>query len=894
MDVGKPDPRAKNSGTDALETKVGSQAEGADSSTLDGGAAVGALTTPPHDADATILGTDPAPAADPGATIEARQIPVSTPSSPSSGAAAAPPAPPADPNATIEAGHVSISTAFSRATGAGGSPKSIGPYTLIKTLGEGGMGQVWLADQTAPVRRQVALKLIKGGMYDDAVIQRFEAERQSLAIMDHPAIAKVFDAGTSDGQPYFVMEYVPGVPVTQYCDKKRLTPRERLKLFIKICEGVQHAHQKAVIHRDLKPSNILISEIDGKPAPHIIDFGIAKAATPGPDQVLLTQIGSFVGTPGYMSPEQADSNVQDIDTRTDVYALGVILYELLAGWLPFDMKTWQGKSLLEILRQIREVEPPRPSVKLKSNPKKLAELAAARSVEPRQLIQQVTGDLDWITMKAIEKDRARRYDSPNALAADIQRYLDDEPVLASPPSATYRAQKFVRRHRVAVLGAAAVGVMLVVLAVSMTVQAVRISRERDRANREAAAATSALDFLTGLFKVSDPSEARGNSITAREILDKGSKQIESSLGAQPEVQSRLMMTIGNVYQSLGLYGPAETLFEKALDTRTRVLGPQNPETLLTEVALATTLRRQGKLADAEKMLRQTLDSQRKAIGADNPDTLLTMVALATDLGEQGRRGEQESLLRQALAIQQRVLGADNPDTLRSMNNLADTLSAEGNYTGAEQLLRQALEIQRKSLGSDHPDTLRTQFNLAAVLNDEGHLSEAESMQRATLESRRRVLGPDHADTLTSMDDLASILQAENRLPEAETLRRETLAEEQKVLGPEHPWTLFTESELANTLSEEGKYAEADKLLRETLEIQRRTLGPESADAAGTEYNLACNAALSGKRDEAIALLTHALSHGLSQDSALHMEEDSDLRSLHGDARFTALVEQAKK
>ena len=860
MDVSKTDPRAKNSGPDALETQTDARPGAADLPTIDGSTAVGAATPPPLGVDA-VLGPAAAPPADPGGTIDADQIRFSSASSFSSGTAK--------------------------------GPTSIGAYKLLKTLGEGGMGQVWLAEQTAPVRRQVALKLIKGGMYDESVIQRFEAERQSLAIMDHPAIAKVFDAGTSDGQPYFVMEYVPGVPVTQYCDRKRMTPHERLKLFIKICEGVQHAHQKAVIHRDLKPSNILISEIDGKPAPHIIDFGIAKASTPGPDQVLLTRIGSFVGTPGYMSPEQTDSDVQDIDTRTDVYALGVILYEMLAGWLPFDVKTWQGKSIHEVLRQVREVDPPRPSVKLKSDPKKLVQLAKARSIEPRRLIHEISGDLDWITMKAIEKDRSRRYDSPNALAADIQRYLDDEPVLASPPSATYRAQKFVRRHRVAVIGAAAVAVMLVVLAVSMMIQAIRISRERDRANREAAAATSALNFLTGLFQVSDPSEARGNSITAREILDKGSKQIESSLGAQPEVQSRLMMTIGGVYQSLGLYGPAQSLFQQALDTRTRVLGPQNPDTLLSEASLAATLRREGKLADAEKMLRQTLDAQTKTIGPDNPDTLLTLVALATDLGEQDRHGEQESLLRQALEKQRRVLGPDNPATLKTMNNLADALRAQGDYSGSEQLLRQALEIQRKSLGADHPDTLRTQFNLAAVLSYEGHLSDAETLQRQTLESRRRVLGPDHADTLTTMDNLASILQAENRYPESEALRRETLAGEQKVLGPEHPWTLFTMSELANTLSVEGKYAEADKILHETLEIQRRTLGPASPAAAGTEYNLACNAALSGKRGEAIALLTQALDHGLPRDDALYMAKDSDLKSLHGDPRFTALVERAQ-
>lgn len=859
--MGKPDHLAKNPRPDALETQLDARPDAAALPTLDGGVAVGALTPPPLDVNSTL-----------GAV----------------------PAPPADPSATIGVQHVSVSAASLRPTETDPSLQVIGPYKLLRTLGEGGMGQVWLAEQTAPVRRQVALKLIKGGMYDQSVIQRFDSERQSLAIMDHPAIAKVFDAGTSNGQPYFVMEYVPGVPVTQYCDEKRLTSRERLKLFTKICEGVQHAHQKAVIHRDLKPSNILISEIDGKAAPHIIDFGIAKATTPGADQTLLTQVGSFVGTPGYMSPEQADSNVQDIDTRADVYALGVILYEMLTGCLPFDVKTWTGKPLHEVLRQIREDDPPRPSVKLKAEIEHSKEAAAARRIEPRQLVSLISGDLDWITMRALEKDRARRYDSPNALAADIQRYLHDEPVLASPPSVMYRTHKFVRRHQIAVLGAVTVGVMLIVLAVSMTVQAIRIGHERDRANREAAAAESVSKFLTGLFKVSDPSEARGNTITAREILDKGSKQIETSLGAQPEVQARLMTTIGTVYESLGLYPQAQPLFEKALDTRKRVLGPKNPDTLLSVADLAVTLRREGQLTEAEKMLRQTLESQRLVIGGENPSTLLTMVDLATTLGEQGRRNEQETLLRQALEAQRRVLGPEHSDTLKSMNDLADTLGAEGNYSGAEELLQQTIEIERRVLGADHPDTLRTMYNLAADLGFDGHLADAEKLQRETLESRRRVLGPDHADTLASMDDLANILQAEHHYPEAEAFRQEAIQVQRRVLGPEHPWTLFSMSELGNTLSVEGRYSEADKLLRETLEIQRRILGADHPDTAGTEYNLACNAALSGKRDEAIALLTDALNHGLSQATAIHMQEDSDLQSLHSDPRFTALIEQAHK
>ncbi len=427
-----------------------------------------------------------------------------------------------------------------------------------------------------------------------------------------------------------------------------------------------------------------------------------------------------------------------------------------------------------MLRQIREDDPPRPSVKLKAEIEDSAEAAAARRIQPRQLVSLISGDLDWITMRALEKDRARRYDSPNALAADIQRYLHDEPVLASPPSVVYRAQKFVRRHKIAVAGAATVGLMLILLAVSMTVQAIRIAHERDRANREAMAAKSVSDFLTGLFKVSDPTEARGNTITAREILDKGSKDIETSLKGQPEVQARLMETIGNVYYSLGLYPQAQPLLEKALDTRKHVLGPENPDTLLSMADLATTLRREGQLTDAEKMLRQTLESQRLVIGPENPSTLSTMVDLATTLGEQGRPTEQEALLRQALAAQRRVLGPEQSDTLKSMNNLADTLGAEGNFSGAEELLRQTLEIERRVLGVDHPDTLRTMYNLAADLGFDGHLAEAEKLQRETLASRLRVLGPDHADTLTSMDSLANILQLEGHLAEAEALHRQTL------------------------------------------------------------------------------------------------------------------------
>jgi eukaryotic-like serine/threonine-protein kinase len=778
----------------------------------------------------------------------------------------------------------------------GDSFNFIGPYRLVELLGEGGMGQVWLAEQALPVRRKVALKLIKGGRYDQSVIQRFESERQSLAIMDHPAIAKVFDAGTTrEGQPFFVMEFVPGSPITQYCDQKRLSTRERLELFIKVCEGVQHAHQKAIIHRDLKPGNIMVTEIDGKAAPHIIDFGIAKATEKQPDsETLVTQVGMLVGTPGYMAPEQTDSSAQDIDTRADVYALGVILYELLTGCLPFNLKQWQKQPLQEVLRQIREDDPPRPSTRLSTEAKAATETAEMRQTEPRQLVSLLEGDLDWITMKALEKDRARRYDSPTALAADIKRHLTDEPVLASPPSASYRAGKFIKRHKVGVLAASTVFLMLIALAVSMTVQALRIARERDRANREAEAAKNVSDFLIGLFNVSDPSQARGNTITAREILDQGANQIETQLTGQPVVQARLLATIGNVYVTLGLYPQAQKLLEKSLELRRHVLGPQHRDTLGTMKELGHTLRLEGRLSESEKLLRETLEGYRRVLGPEDPDTLLCMAELANTIREEGHLPEAEKLRVDTLAAQRRVLGPEHPETLNSMNNLADTLGAEGRMPEAEQLLREALELRSKVLGPDHPETLRTAYNLANYLGYDNHVEEAEKLQRETLALRRRVLGDGHPDTLATMDSLANIFQLETHYAEAEKLRREVLEVRQSVLGPEHPATLFTMNEMANTLSVQGRYKEAEAMLRKTLEIQSRVLGPEHPDTAATKYNLACNAALGGQRNEALAFLRDAIAHGLSPIDSVRMAEDSDLKSLHGDREFEEMVAEAQK
>jgi eukaryotic-like serine/threonine-protein kinase len=429
----------------------------------------------------------------------------------------------------------------------------IGPYHLLELIGEGGMGEVWLAEQRKPVRRRVALKLIKAGMDTREVVLRFESERQALALMDHPAIAKVFDAGsTPEGRPYFVMEYVAGIPITAYCDKHKLTTRQRMELFIQVCEGVQHAHQKAIIHRDLKPSNILVSDVNGKPVPRIIDFGLAKATSQRlTDGSMYTRVGSILGTLEYMSPEQADSGGEDIDTRTDVYSLGVVLYQLLVGALPLELNKLAYE---EMLRRLRDKDVPKPSSRIQTQGGDSAITARNRGTDAPSLTRQLRGDPDAVVLKALEKDRKRRYGSPAELAADLGRYLRNEPVSAHAPSVAYRTRKYIRRHRLGVALAAAAVLLLAGFAMTEAIQLRRITRERDRADRLA-------QFITNMFKVSDPSESRGNTVTAREILDKSSKDIDTGLSNDPELQAQMMYTMGETYLSLGLSPQAQSLFE---------------------------------------------------------------------------------------------------------------------------------------------------------------------------------------------------------------------------------------------------------------------------------------------------------------------------------------------
>jgi non-specific serine/threonine protein kinase/serine/threonine-protein kinase len=729
--------------------------------------------------------------------------------------------------------------------------QKLGPYTLISQIGQGGMGSVWLAQQTAPLQRKVALKLIRWGMYDDTLLRRFEAERQSLAVMDHPSIARVFDAGaTLEGQPYFVMEYVAGVPITDYCDQKKLKISERLKLFIKVCEGVQHAHQKAIIHRDLKPANILVIDVDGTPVPRIIDFGVAKAINRDiTEETVDTGMGNFVGTPGYMSPEQCDPATQDIDTRTDVYSMGVVLYTLLTGSLPFDTSEWKDQPFDEILRRLREEDPVRPSTKVSIDRDTSTAAAEARGTQPKQLVSMLRGDLDWITMKAVEIDRIRRYATPSDLAADIGRHLNNEPVTARPASLSYRMQKYVRRHRYSVAGAGVVIALLMAFALMQNIQLRKTRRERDRADHIA-------EFMVKMFKVSNPSEARGNSVTAREILDEASKGMESGLSKDPEVQSQMMNVMGDVYYNLGLFSQSQSLLEQALAVQRRVFGSDHPETLRTESLLGRTLQKEGHSEQAEKLERETLAVQRRVLGPENRDTLSTMSRLANVLMWMGQASEAESLDRELLETRRRILGPDDPETVGSMDDLAFCLSLEG-----EQ-------------------------------GREADLSESEKLSREALAIKQRILGPEHPDTIASMANLGATLTLEHKLVESEMLTREALEMSDRILGPDHDVTLNSATYLVNTLQLEGRYAEAEKLEAETRAIQQRVLGPDYPATAVSTFNLACLEALQGHRERALSLLREAITHGLRPLQALAIEGD-ELKSLRGDPRYEALVAEVK-
>jgi len=771
----------------------------------------------------------------------------------------------------------------------------IGPFKILQQIGEGGFGVVFEAQQDRPVKRRVALKVIKHGMDTREVIARFEAERQALALMDHPHIARVLDAGaTGSGRPYFVMELVKGEPISSYCDKHALSIGERLKLFEQVCAAVQHAHTKGVIHRDLKPSNVLVSGQDGAAFAKVIDFGIAKATSGRlTDKTLFTELHQMVGTPLYMSPEQAEGST-DIDTRTDIYSLGVLLYELLTGTTPFESDTLRTAPYAEVQRIIREVEPLRPSARLSASATTLSGVATARGMEPRKLTRLVRGELDWIVMKAIEKERARRYETVNGLAMDVHRYLAGQPVLAAPPSKIYRLRKFIRRNKIAVGAALLVAASLFIGIIGFAWQA-RIAQARatelEQVSKFQADMLGQVDptaagillskdvqakFAEALRKA-DAAEADRNAQVdtfakqwqhvnatdaARDLIDRtilkpAVQAIDQQFKDQPVVDAALRQVLADRYAGMGLYEAALPLQQRALESRRRVLGEQNPDTLKSINRLGNLLQDEGKLAEAEPYLREALEKRRRLLGEEHPDTLESINALGVLLAAQGKLDDAEKYYREALAKRRRVLGEEHPGTLEVIANLSALLQAQGKLSEAEPLLREALEKHRRVLGEEHKDTLDLISNMGMLLRAQGKLVEAEPYLRDALEKHRRVLGEEHPNTLGSINNMCVLLQSQGKLSEAEPFCREALEKYRRVLGADHPNTLACIGNLGYVLQSQGKLGEAEPLLHEALAANRRVLGDEHQNTLISTINMASLNVAEGKSAEAIALLMPA-------------------------------------
>ncbi|TNF70627.1 MAG: serine/threonine protein kinase [Acidobacteria bacterium] len=696
---------------------------------------------------------------------------------------------------------------------------------LLQKLGEGGMGEVWEADQTEPVRRRVALKLIKRGMESKEVLARFESERQALALMSHPNIAQVYDAGiTQDGRPYFVMELVKGVPITSYCDTNRLNTNERLELFTQICDGVQHAHHKGVIHRDIKPSNILVKIQDEKPTPKIIDFGVAKATAQRlTERTVFTELGQLIGTPEYMSPEQAEMTGLDIDTRTDVYSLGVVLYELLVGAQPFDAADLRRSGFDEIRRKIREDEPPKPSTRFSGLGETRQSVAARRHSDPTALIRRLQGDLDWITMKALEKDRTRRYGSPAELAADVGRHLRDEPVIAGPPSTLYRARKFIARHRLGVGATGLLVLLLVAFTVAISVQSVQVARERDRAEIEAAKALAFKQFVEQTLLSADPEEGLGLDVTVAEALDAAVGRLEELFAGQPGVEAAVRHAIGSAYFELARYEEAQPLLREALRLRQMELGDENIDTADSLLKVGQLLAVQGDVDGAEEMYHRSLDIRQKLLGENHVAVAVVLMRMGALYRDFNRNEEAEATLLRALEIQRRE-GEETLQVAEVKNHLAVLAANQEEYATAAGLLQDALSIRRRELGEDHVLVAEGLANLAVIAESSGDWLTAERMYREAVEVLRRLYGGDNEMVAATMVNLAMLLSEHGDAAEAEQLFGEALMIDRRQLGQDHPFVAQDLLNFGQFLVEHDKPEDAQPLLAEAVSIYERALG----------------------------------------------------------------------
>jgi non-specific serine/threonine protein kinase/serine/threonine-protein kinase len=781
------------------------------------------------------------------------------------------------------------------ATDSGGIPPSlerIGPYTILRPLGEGGMGVVYLAEQKTPIERQVALKVIKLGMDTREVIARFEAERQALAVMDHPGIARVFDGGATDtGRPFFVMELVEGEPITQFCDRAALTIRERVALFIDVCRAVQHAHQKGIVHRDLKPSNILVSLQDGRPMAKIIDFGIAKAVDRRlTDQTFATGFGQFVGTPAYMSPEQLGLTGQDVDTRADIYSLGVLLYELLAGTRPFETRELEtGYGLVDAIRQ---GEFTAPSTRLSQTaPDTQMRIARARKTDRAALRRVLQRDLDWIALKATEKDRSRRYDTANTLAGDLHRYLHNEPVGARPPSRSYRVRKFVARHTAGVAAAAAILLLILGSAGVIFAQNTRIARERDRAATEAAKAVSINEFLQQMLSSANPTGTGRRSVTVVEALTEAERRVDASLGSQPEVAAAMRRTLAQTYLGLGEYDRADRIILNAVNV-SRAAG--RTQDLAADLGqLADVRRAQHKYDDALRLGREALDLAQ-ANGAAPEQILELQFVIAETLREAGDTKAALPLATEVLDGRRRIFGRESSQVASSYQQLGDLAFAQGDRARAQMLFQDAVEVFRKARGPQHFRTLLALNNLGTSYIDSSEFEKALPILEEVATLQRATLGDAHPEVASAIENVANVLFRMKRFAESTTRLEEVLAIRRKALGEDSMPVARTMFNLGQVYTSTKELDRAEQTLPEGVARLERALGAKHPDIVAALRGLSLLRETQGRWPEAVALTRRSVAlalEAMGEDHTSTAQSYQRLGRMLRDAKQYAEAEQ---